>query len=80
MNVELTTAQMILINRAFTAYRAVIGGEIDGKRRVPWDHFAMDLDEGLIVPAELTEEDTFRSALNATEEVLESAYPGSLPD
>ena len=69
--VELTPAQARVISQALNAWECVIDGDVDGKRRAPWDHFAMDEDEGIYVPGALTHERGYRALLGTARTTME---------
>lgn len=67
---DISTAQAMILREAIVAASALIAGDIDGKKRVPWDNHAMNADEGESVPAELTTEAGYWALLNDLDDRL----------
>ncbi len=73
VRVELTPAEARIAIQALSVWESVIAGDVDGFRRTPWDHFAMDVDEGENVPEALTRQSGYMTSLDKVRDALGKA-------
>ncbi len=72
----ISKARAMILREVIAAASTLIAGDVDGKKRVPWDNHAMNADEGIPVPAELTTETGYWDLLNGLDDELAAIEAG----
>lgn len=73
---DLTIAAATVLREALATHSALITGDIDGKRRSPWDNHDMNADEGERVSAQLRTEASYWALIKNLEENLTDIADG----
>jgi len=73
---EITIAQATVLREALALAAAVIRGDVDGKRRCPWDNHDMKAEDGERVSPQLRTEESYTALMMDLDDRLSDIVKG----